>query len=232
MRVFEERAIEPEVKRAILAAALEAPSAGNMTLYSIIDVTDAGLKKQLSVTCDNQPFIATAPMVAIFLADYRRWIGAFDLFGVAERRPAEGELMLAINDALIAAQNTVVAAEALGVGSCYIGDILEHYEQHREILSLPDYVIPAAMLVYGYPTAKQFARQKPSRAPLDEIVHENRYQDVSAEENIKRLAKREDKQTEDMERWITAFAKRKYNADFSVEMSRSIKEMMRVFTTP
>ena len=39
--------------------------------------------------------------------------------------------MLAMADACIAAQNSVVAAESLGVGSCYIGDILENVEEHR-----------------------------------------------------------------------------------------------------
>lgn len=230
IRAFEKRPIEPEVKREILTAALEAPTAGNMMLYSIIDVTDENVKKELSITCDNQPFIATAPMVAIFLADYRRWIEAFDLYGAAERRPGEGEWMLAVADALIAAQNTVVAAEALGVGSCYIGDIMERYERHRELLNLPDYVFPAAMLVYGYPTQQQLDRKKPSRSPLSEVLHENRYQDLDAQENILRLARREGKPVEEMEQWLKAFAKRKYNADFSIEMTRSVKEIIREFT--
>ena len=43
-------------------------------LYSILDVTDQALKDRLSETCDHQPFIAKAPMVLVFLADYRRWV--------------------------------------------------------------------------------------------------------------------------------------------------------------
>ena len=48
---------------------------------------------------------------------------------------------------MIAAQNTVVAAESLGLGSCYIGDILENREYNKKLLSLPDYVVPVGMLV-------------------------------------------------------------------------------------
>ena len=56
--------------------------------------------------------------------------------------------MLATDDALIAAQNAVTAAESLGIGSCYIGDILEQYETHRELFCLPKYAVPAAMIVF------------------------------------------------------------------------------------
>ena len=41
------------------------------------------------------------------------------------RIPGVGDLLLATTDATIAAQNAVVATESLGIGSCYIGDILE-----------------------------------------------------------------------------------------------------------
>ena len=54
--------------------------------------------------------------------------------GVPMRQPEEGDLFLACCDALIAAQTAVLAAEALGVGSCYIGDIMENYEIHRPVL--------------------------------------------------------------------------------------------------
>ena len=76
VRAFEDREIGKEEKDAIIGAALQAPTAGNMTLYTILDITDEELKKKLSVTCDNQPFIAEAKMVLIFLADYRRWYKA------------------------------------------------------------------------------------------------------------------------------------------------------------
>lgn len=63
VRVFEEKEISEEDKRMILEAATMAPSAGNQQLYTILDITDQNLKDKLVVTCDNQPFIATAKMV-------------------------------------------------------------------------------------------------------------------------------------------------------------------------
>ena len=154
-RAFTGEHILDEQKEAILYAAMAAPSAGNQQLYTILDITDGALKQRLSVTCDNQPFIAKADMVLIFCADYQKWYDAFTEGGCSPRKPGVGDLMLALSDANIAAQNAVTAAQSRGIGSCYIGDILENCEIHRNLLHLPEYVIPAAMLVFGYPTSQQ-----------------------------------------------------------------------------
>lgn len=134
MRVFEDKPVPQDVKRQLLEASLRAATAGNMTLYTIIDVTDQALKDKLAVTCDNQPFIAAAPLVLIYCADYRRWYEAFCRVETEVRRPSYGDFMLAAEDAIIAAQTAVTAADAMGLGTCYIGDILENYETHRLLL--------------------------------------------------------------------------------------------------
>ena len=59
VRVFEDREVAEADRRRILEASLRAATAGNMTLYTIIDVKEQKLKDRLAVTCDNQPFIAT-----------------------------------------------------------------------------------------------------------------------------------------------------------------------------
>lgn len=162
VRAFEDRDIPGEVRAAILEAAAQAPTAGNQQLYTILDVTDPQLKARLAETCDHQPFIAQAPMVLIFLADVCKWLDAYREAGCEPRAPGAGDVMLAANDAAIAAQNAVTAAWSLGVGSCYIGDVMERCEEHREMLNLPPHVFPAAMLVLGYPTEQQARRPKPS----------------------------------------------------------------------
>ena len=70
--------------------------------------------------------------------------------GVAFVKPQEADLLLANCDALIAAQNSVIAAESLGIGSCYIGDIVENIEVHKEMFNLPEYVFPTIMVCYGH----------------------------------------------------------------------------------
>ena len=227
VRVYEDRPVEPEVKRAILEAAIQAPSAGNMALYTILDITDQELKNKLAVSCDNQPFIATAPMVLIFCADYRRWYDVFCKYVDDVRKPDMGDLFLAEADTLIAAQNAVVAAQSLGIGSCYIGDITENYEYHRELLNLPQYVAPAAMLCFGYPTQQQLDRPKPPRFRVEDIVHENGYRDMEEQELKQMLSVKAGTRT--FEDWIRAFCARKYNSDFSREMTRSVQVYLEDF---
>lgn len=224
VRVFEEKPITEEIKNEILSSAFEAPTAGAMMLYSILDITDNELKEKLSITCDNQPFIAKAPMVLVFLADYQRWYDSFCFEDCNPRKPGEGDILLACADAIIAAQNTVVAAESLGIGSCYIGDIIENYETVREMLDLPDYVLPAAMVVYGYPVEAQKNRKKPARFDKQYIVFENKYNRLTKDEHMEMHQTRNEKSGlvgKDISEGIKALCNRKYMSDFSLEMNRS-----------
>ena len=220
VRVFTGEPISKEKKEMILTAATQAPTAGNQQLYTIIDVTDLELKKKLAVTCDNQPFIAEADMVLVFAADCQKWYEGFQDVGAAPRKPGVGDLMLAVTDTAIAAQNAVVAAESLGIGSCYIGDIMENAEIHKEILHLPDYVFPAVMLVFGYPTRQQIYREKPKRVELSRVVHENAYQTMDAQSRKEMWQEKAGMMP--YEEWMKKFCERKYNSDFSKEMSRSV----------
>lgn len=222
VRAFEDRPVDDDLKTILFEAAFAAPTAGNQQLYKIIDVTDERLKNELSVSCDNQPFIAKAPIVLVFCADCKRWYDAFVEASAQPRKPRTGDLMLAVDDALIAAQNVVTAAESLGLGSCYIGDIMENRETQRRLLKLPKYVFPAAMLVIGYPTKQQTERQKPERAERKYIVCENEYVATSGSELRKMYESSCGEKGFDA--WMQAFCTRKYNSDFSREMSRSVNE--------
>ena len=227
VRVYTEEEITREDKEAVLNAALQAPSAGCQLLYTILDITDQDKKERLAKLCDDQAFIAKAKLVLVFCADCRKWLSFYREAGLTPRRPGAGDLLLAVEDAVIAAQNAVTAAESLGIGSCYIGDVMEQCETHRELLHLPPYVFPAAMLVFGYPTEQQKARKKPERCNLNDIVHENGYQRKSGGE-LREMFRKNYKER-DFEGWIQAFCNRKYNSDFSKEMTRSVGEYLKVF---
>ena len=227
VRAFTDREITAEEKSAVLEAAVNAPTAGNQQLYTILDITDRALKERLAVTCDNQPYIADAKMVLIFCADCKKWYDAFVAAGCQPRTPGAGDLLLAVSDANIAAQNAVVAAHSLGMGSCYIGDIMENIEAHREALALPPWVFPAAMLVFGFPTQQQQERVKPQRVPMEHVVHQNGYRTMDAEELRAMFeGKRGVRSYED---WMQAFCERKFNSDFAREMSRSVEEYLKDF---
>ncbi len=224
VRAYEDAAITQEEKRLILEAACQAPTAGNQQLYTILDITRQDLKDALAVTCDHQPFIAKAPLVLVFCADCKKWYDAYRDAGCSPRAPGVGDLLLAVSDALIAAQNAVVAAESLGIGSCYIGDILERCQDQRRLLGLPRFVFPAAMLVFGRPTPQQQERPKPRRCSLEHIVHSNTYRSMDGEELRRMLDYHRGKQS--YEDWLAAFCRRKYQSDFSREMTRSVAEYL------
>ncbi len=228
-RQFENKEITNDIKSAILEAAFQAPTAGNQMLYAIIDVTDQTLKNQLAKTCDNQPFIAEAPLVLIFLADTRRWYDAYVEAELEVRNPGMGDLFLAIQDAVIAAQNVVMAAESFGIGSCYIGDILENVEVHRELLKLDEYTVPISMLVMGYPTESQINRTKPNRFDRKYIVHENKYRRLTGDELRAMHEAQADRPDYNFDQAVQAFGKRKYMSDFSLEMTRSSEIYVKAF---
>lgn len=217
---------------------MRAPTAGNMMLYSIIEITDQAKKERLVVTCDNQPFIAKAPLVLLFLADMQRWYDYYKLSGVPELcekkgvtfdQPAEADLMLASCDALIAAQTAVIAAESMGIGSCYIGDIMENYEIHKEMFHLPDLVFPVTMLCFGYPRERERPLPFVPRFPKDAIVSKDSYHRLDAAEFKEMFRERSSTLVkngnflEGAENIGQHFYFKKTGSDFFQEMRRSVK---------
>ncbi len=242
LRNFSPQPLTDGEKEAILHSAFRSPTAGNMMLYTIIEVDDQALKDRLAVTCDNQPFIAKAPLVLLFLADYQRW---FDYFTVCEaqrkadelekpnRLPQEGDMLLACCDALIAAQTAVIAAESMGIGSCYIGDILENYEVHRELFNLPRYVLPITLLVFGRPASGEMPAGQTPRFADEFIHHHNQYRRFSSQDFERMYAHLDERLRASANRPFgaenvgQATYLRKFISDFSVEMSRSAREMIK-----
>lgn len=226
VRIFTDEPITSEEKDLILNSALQAPTAGNMALYSIIDVQDQELKELLAKRCDNQPFIAKAPLVLIFLADYQKWYDMFEEYTTGVPKLEESDLLLAAEDCIIAAQNAVVAAESMGIGSCYIGDILENFEENQKTLNLPKYAVPLVMVVFGRPTEQQKNRVKPTRFDLADMVHVDAYHPKTLEETREMFMKQSGKDEEQIAKYIEGFAKRKFYAEFRHEMNRSARAII------
>lgn len=230
VRVFADKPVAYETVTTLMEAALSAPTAGNMCLWTALHITDPKLKQTLAVTCDNQPFIAKAPLLLLFCVDYARWHALFEKdaqeAGEQTRAPGVGDLFLAFEDTMIAAQTAVIAAESLGLGSCYIGDILENCEKHRELLHLPPHVIPAALLCFGYPTQGQLERTKPPRFAVEEVLCENVYAPGFIGEFEGALMRRQELDEKRFASWLAKFRKRKWDSDFSREMTRSCEVML------
>jgi nitroreductase len=189
LRTYSPEPIRPEHLDAISKSTMRAPTAGNMMLYSVVQVDDQANKDRLAATCEHA-FIANAPLVLLFLADMQRLYDFYQAFDVPEhcrandrpfQTPQMSNLMMSCCDALIAAQTSVLAAESLGIGSCYIGDILGRYKDHREMFQLPRWTFPIALVCYGY-YPKHMERKLNTRFDRQFIWFQDTYKRLSREE--------------------------------------------------
>ncbi len=236
LRVYEQTPLSREEIDTVIKMSMRAPTAGNMMMYSILEVTKQEDKDKLAVTCDNQSFIAKAPLVLIYLADMQRWYDYYSVSKVPEycqshqiafEHPRESDLILACCDTLIAAQTAVLASESMGIGSCYIGDIMEQYEIHKEMFNLPDLVFPVTMLCFGRYKPSYLEQQPRPRFSQNFIHFKDRYNRVEQEglrEMFSHLEKggSQPSYLKDAENFGQHHYLRKTGADFSREMRRSV----------
>lgn len=238
LRKYEDKPLKQEDLDIILDSAMRAPTAGNMMLYSILVIKDEQTKKILSNTCDNQPFIAKAPIILIFLSDVQKVYDYFKYCNVEEyckeknlefRTPDLGKLYLGINDAIIAAENAVIAAESIGIGSCYIGDIVENYQTHKELLNLPDHAMPVAMLCLGY-YPKETKRIISPRFNKEYVVFQDKYKRLNEQELKEMYADKENnvnpRNIHGAKNFGQLMYARKFGTDFAEEMEKSLKVMI------
>ncbi|MCK4891986.1 MAG: nitroreductase family protein [Candidatus Pacebacteria bacterium] len=244
VRVYEKTDIPEHIKEKIFQSMLRGPTAGNGILYSVIEVKDQEVKEILAKSCDNQPFIAKAPLVLLVSADYQRWYDYFMMFNVEQfcekeeipmEKPKEGDLVIALCDAIIAAQTAAIAAESFGIGSCFIGDILEKCEIHRKLFNLPQYVFPICLLCLGYPTEQQKNRELTSRFDEKFIFSKNKYERLN-EEDLKEMFEDRQKQAfgdkeeiQGCKNYAELTYKQRFGADFMKERRRSVKKMIEIW---
>jgi len=149
--VFRDQTIPPDILETVLAAGLHAATGGNLQPYSIIQVEAEGSRQELAKLGD-QAFIADAPVSLLFCIDYHRlarWADLLDAPFSATR--SFRHFWIAFQDTIICAENICTAADALGLGSVYIGTVLEYFVRLREMFRLPDGVFPVVLLCLGYP---------------------------------------------------------------------------------
>lgn len=239
IRAYEDRTIPESIKHSVREAIRRAPTAGNLMLYSIIEADSPEIKERLSVTCDNQPFIKQAPWVLVFLADYGRMMEYYHAHEVPAWcsetgrplvKPRESDLLLACCDALIAAQTAAAACEYFGLGTCYIGDIMENWEIHKDLFHLPRYVFPITMLCIGYPTQQQRERPQPGRLSESIVFMRDRYRIPEKAELLNMYTGSgygAFSQAGDVKNPGQALYDRKFSASYSEEMRRSVRAMLR-----
>jgi FMN reductase [NAD(P)H] len=177
VRTFEDRKIEPEVLDAVFEAGTHAPT-GGMQPYSVIKIEDTETKQKIfELDGSMQKQIVSAPVDLLFCVDMRRnrrWaeieVAPFTATSSFE------EWWIAFQDTCIFMHTICVAAEAVGLGTVYIGTVYWYFDKLRELLEVPEGVFPVVLLCMGYPAGE---RPKPrKKLPPRVVVHDEKYSDL------------------------------------------------------
>ncbi|WP_408590866.1 nitroreductase family protein [Novosphingobium sp.] len=159
----------------LVAAGQSAASSSNLQLWSVVAVTDADKRRELAALAGGQKHIEQAPLILLWVADLARAKLLADEAG----QPSEGfdfleSFTVAAIDAALAAQNAVVAAESLGLGTVYIGALRNQPEQVAAVAGLPPHAAVVFGLVVGKPDPLRPAAVKP-RLPQGVVLHREAY---------------------------------------------------------
>lgn len=180
IRKYKTDPIPEEVIQTLIISGTRGATSGNLQLYSFLVVDDPA--KIDVFTEQMKPVIGRPPLIVIALVDLhrtKRWLEANDASDFVLDRPAY--FFLGFCDAMIALQNLVVAAESLGLGTCYFGSILECDVQAR--FDVPELVFPASMVCLGYPDEE---KEQSVRLPLEAVMHRNSYRSLN-DADVQRL---------------------------------------------
>lgn len=88
---------------------------------------------------------------------------------------------ISFQDTIICAQNICTAADSLGLGSVYIGTIIEFLKETWDMFRLPSGVLPVVLLCLGYRKARSVVRRK---LDVETIVHNERYHELKGHDLV------------------------------------------------
>lgn len=169
-RQYRAEPVPEELLQQVLDAGRWAPSALNSQPWEFIIVSDPQVKQHLydaaSIAGFRWKHLLTAPLIVVVVA---RRLSAYSR-----------------DDCIFAAQNMLLCATELGLGSCWLGGFTE--SRVKRLLSVPESYLLPGMMTLGYP---ERVGSPPPRADLERITHRESYQgrglDLSHVSRIGRL---------------------------------------------
>jgi nitroreductase len=152
VRKYDSAPVSDADLKTILEAARQAPSAGNRQKYHLVVVRDAELKRQIAQVARNQMWFADADVVIVGAA-----------------MPTETSVWPVV-DTTIALQSLILAATALGYGTCWIG--VHGDETIKKLVGLPAEATVVAVTPVGRPADSPAAKP---RKTTEQLFSLNRY---------------------------------------------------------
>jgi len=199
IRSYKRKLPNDEIIRAIVRAGQKAPFSSQ--LYSLL----------LSRNKEKNPF--KAPLLFTICVDFHK----LELIMVRRNWKLVtndlSSLFFGIQDASLLAENMVIAAESLGLGSCFLGNTPYRAEEIVKEYKLPIRVFPLVQLVMGYPAENPPPRP---RYPVEFVLFENEYPQLG-DEDIKKAMKEMD------DGYVAQDYYRKSNYRISLEKNRKEK---------
>ena len=164
IRGFSKAPVEFDKISLIIQAATQAPSPGNMQNWKFIIVTDKEKIKVMPDYCNDQLWIAEAP-VAIIVCALPEW--AIERFGEQNGRD------FTMQGVSAAIQNMLLAAHSLELGAAWVGSFNKGIL--RDKFEIPEDVIPAAIIPIGYPN---YDIPEKNFKPIESMVYFHRYKET------------------------------------------------------
>jgi nitroreductase len=158
IRAYQDKPIEEEKLQRVLEAGRLAPSAKNRQEWKYVLVKDNELRKTVAVACNNQYFIAEAPVIIVGCATMVDYV-------LSCGQPAY------TIDLSISMDHMTLQAVEEGLGTCWIGSFKE--DEVKRILNIPQEMRVVEVMPLGYP---KFLPEAKPRKKLEEIVFYDKYE--------------------------------------------------------
>jgi nitroreductase len=185
IRRFHDRAVPKEVVCRLIEAATWAPSAGNRQNWEFAVVTSAAVKEQMAekVRAEWKRAIDHPDLTAVAeaMGEYSKhfdWFSQAPVLVVLSAKSAEGFMSRMFGAAAMdvagtrtsvamAAENLMLAAHALGIGSCCLTAPLAAHEAMKALLGLGARQVIVCLIALGYADEEP---APPPRKAWDEVV--------------------------------------------------------------
>lgn len=187
VRNYSKRDVDDKMLREMLREAAQAPTTGNMQLYSVIVTRSDEGKAALAPAHFGQPAVTGAAVVLTFCADFNRFVKWCE---ASDAKPGYDNFemfMCAVLDTAIVAQQFVTIAEMRGLGTCYMGTTTYNAPQIGAALQLPKLVVPVVTVTVGWPEGET---EVSDRLPLDSFVSKRNMSSALPERSVLSLPKK------------------------------------------
>ncbi|MEE9406056.1 MAG: nitroreductase family protein [Candidatus Aenigmarchaeota archaeon] len=161
IRSYKPDPVPEDTVRALLKAATEAPSSGNLQNWEFVVVRKYETKKALSGAAMGQEFLVEAPLIVVVCANLEL---------AASKYGGRGRDLYSVQNTAAATENLMLAAWDSGIGTCWVGAFNEN--DVKRVLNLPENIRPVAIITMGYP---EKTPEKPGRRPVEEVMHKELY---------------------------------------------------------